>query len=180
MDILRVGIVGTGRISDLHAIEYLANPRAKIVAVCDTNLDIAKQRGAAWGVADDHIFSSYHDLLALKDVDLVEILLPHHLHYQAALDAAKAGQTYLAAKTDGAQSHASGRDDRRREKSWGDFQKVFENFIFYPPVQCAKTLIDRGEIRHPADDLHQEQFRHQPDHVANPALRGRMALRPGT
>ena len=92
MDKLRVGIIGTGRISDLHAIEYLANPRTEIVAVADAVVENAQRRGKAWGVADDHVFSSYHDLLALPDVDLVEILLPHHLHCQATIDAAAAGK----------------------------------------------------------------------------------------
>ena len=44
MDELRVGIVGTGRISDLHALEYLANDRARIVAVCDVDAGLAQQR----------------------------------------------------------------------------------------------------------------------------------------
>ena len=92
MDELRVGFIGTGRISDLHALEYLANKRARIVAVCDVNPDIARQRGAAWGVPEDRIFADYHDLLAVEEVDLVEILLPHHLHYQSTLDAAAAGK----------------------------------------------------------------------------------------
>ena len=30
MNELRVGFIGTGRISDLHALEYLANDRARI------------------------------------------------------------------------------------------------------------------------------------------------------
>ena len=36
MEKLRVGFIGTGRISDLHAIEYLQNERAELVAVCDS------------------------------------------------------------------------------------------------------------------------------------------------
>ena len=36
-----VGIVGTGRISDLHAIEYLRSDAARIVAVCDRVLGLA-------------------------------------------------------------------------------------------------------------------------------------------
>ena len=32
---LRVGLIGTGRISDLHPIEYLQNPDARIIARCD-------------------------------------------------------------------------------------------------------------------------------------------------
>ena len=95
MDTLNVGIIGTGRISDLHALEYLANDRAQIVAVCDINEDLASERGAVWGVAGDSIFSDYRALLALPSVDMVEILLPHHLHRQAVLDAAAAGKTSL-------------------------------------------------------------------------------------
>ena len=45
MDKLRVGIIGAGRISDLHAIEYLQNPRAQIVAVADANRGNAEGRG---------------------------------------------------------------------------------------------------------------------------------------
>ena len=92
MEKLRVGFIGTGRISDLHAIEYLQNEQAELVAVCDSDADIARSRAAAWGVPEGRIFTDYHDLLALKDLDLVEILLPHHLHRQAALDAAAAGK----------------------------------------------------------------------------------------
>ena len=45
MDKLRVGFIGTGRISDLHALGYLDDPRTSIVAVCDADLDLARQRG---------------------------------------------------------------------------------------------------------------------------------------
>ena len=47
-----VGIVGTGRISDLHAIEYLASPLARIVALCDVDTARASARAAAWGLDD--------------------------------------------------------------------------------------------------------------------------------
>ena len=50
MDKVRVGFIGAGRISDLHAIEYLRHPRAEIAAVCDANPAIAKRQAAAWGV----------------------------------------------------------------------------------------------------------------------------------
>ena len=41
---LKVGIIGTGRISDLHVIEYLSNQSSEIVAVCDSNIERAKQK----------------------------------------------------------------------------------------------------------------------------------------
>jgi predicted dehydrogenase len=145
MDKLRVGIIGTGRISDLHAIEYLANPRTEIVAAADAVVENARRRGQAWGVRDDHIFGSYHDLLALPDVDLVEILLPHHLHCQATIDAAAAGK-HISVQKPMALSTAQAGEMIAAARSAGVFFKVFENFIFYPPVQRAKALVDAGEI----------------------------------
>jgi len=148
MDPLRVGFIGAGRISDLHALEYLDNDRARIVAVCDANLDVARQRGRAWGVAEERIFGDYHDLLALPEVDLVEILLPHHLHCQVALDAAAAGK-HISVQKPMALSVAEADRMIAAARAAGVILKVFENFIFYPPVQRAKALIDAGEIGDP-------------------------------
>jgi predicted dehydrogenase len=148
MDTLNVGFVGAGRISDLHALEYLVNQRARIVAVCDIDPQLAQSRGAQWGVASDRIFTNYHDLLALPDVDLVEILLPHHLHRQATLDAAAAGK-HISLQKPMALTVAEADEMIAAASQAGVIFKVFENFIFYPPVQRAKALIEAGEIGDP-------------------------------
>ena len=148
MDELRVGFIGAGRISDLHALEYLANDRARIVAVCDVDPEIARARGEKWGVPADHIFTDYHDLLALPEVDLVEILLPHHLHRQATLDAAAAGKHISLQKPMALSVKEADEMIAAAEKA-GVIFKVFENFIFYPPVMRAKALIEAGEIGDP-------------------------------
>ncbi len=148
MSELRVGFIGTGRISDLHAIEYLQNPRARIVAVCDTVAELAQQRGAAWGVAPAQIYDNHHDMLADAQLDLVEILVPHHLHCPVMLDAAAAGvnislQKPMALNLADAAAMVAAADEA------SVVFKVFENFIFYPPVMRAKALIDAGEIGDP-------------------------------
>ena len=148
MAMLNVGFIGAGRISDLHALEYLANDRAQIVAVCDIDQDIARRRAEAWGVPADHVFTDYRDLLALPDVDLVEILLPHHLHRQATLDAAAAGK-HISLQKPMALSVAEADEMIAAAEQAGVIFKVFENFIFYPPVQRARALIEAGEIGEP-------------------------------
>lgn len=148
MDQLKVGFIGTGRISDLHALEYLQNPRARIVAICDIDSANSQPRAAAWGIPADRVFTDYHDLLALPDVDLVEILLPHHLHRRATIDAAAAGK-HISLQKPMALSVAEADEMIAAAKKAGVIFKVFENFIFYPPVMRAKELINAGEIGDP-------------------------------
>lgn len=148
MEKLRVGFIGAGRISDLHALEYLANPRSEIVAVADVDAERAQQRGRAWGVPTSQIFTDYHDLLASPDVDLVEILLPHHLHCEATLAAAAAGKHISLQKPMALNLEEAERMVAAAQAA-GVIFKVFENFIFYPPIMKAKALIDAGEIGDP-------------------------------
>ena len=148
MDKLRVAFIGTGRISDLHALGYLDDERADIVAVCDSNRDLARTRGRKWGLPDERIFADYHELLAQPEIDLVEILLPHHLHYQATLDALAAGK-HVSVQKPMALTVAEADGMIAAARAAGLSLKVYENFIFYPPVQRAKSLIDNGEIGDP-------------------------------
>lgn len=145
---VRVAILGTGRISDLHAIEYKQNPKGKIVALCDQNVKQAQSQAEAWGVDDPIISDDYREILARPDVDLVEILLPHHLHLQAALDAIAAGKMVSLQKP-----MCMNMDEAdilvEAAESYDRPFKIFENFIFHPPVLKAKELVDAGAIGDP-------------------------------
>jgi predicted dehydrogenase len=148
MSALQVGFIGTGRISDLHALQYLADPRTTIVAVCDTDSEAARSRASSWNVAPDRVYTDYRELLANPDVDAVEILLPHHLHEMVGLDAIAAGkhvslQKPMALTLAGADRivDAAAASDR--------VIRIFENFIAYPPIRRVKQLIEAGEIGTP-------------------------------
>ena len=143
-----VGILGAGRISDLHAIEYLRHPDARIVAVCDRAPELAAQRAAAWGVPPARVFTGIDQLLGCAEVDLVEVLLPHDLHLPATLEALAAGRAVSVQKPM-ATSLADGQAMVAAAARHGRFFKVFENFVFYPPVQKAKSLLDEGAIGEP-------------------------------
>ena len=147
-DQIGVGIIGTGRISDLHAIEYINDPKAQIVALCDRDTSLARQRAAAWGLSDAFITDDMSALLKRPDVDLVEILLPHHLHKQAALAAIAAGKAVSLQKPM-CMNMAEADEVIDAAQQAGVPFKVFENFIFYPPVMKATELIAEGAIGEP-------------------------------
>ena len=147
-DRIGVGIIGTGRISDLHAIEYINDPKAEIVALCDRDSGLARQRAAAWGLADPFITDDISALLKRPDVDLVEILLPHHLHKETALAAIAAGKAVSLQKPM-CMDVAEADEVVDAAQQAGVPFKVFENFIFYPPVVKATELIAEGAIGKP-------------------------------
>ena len=169
-----IGIVGTGRISDLHAIEYLASPLARIVALCDVDTARAAARAAAWGLDDVAVCDDIDVLLARPEVDLVEILLPHHLHLEAALKSVAAGKIVSLQKPMCISLAEADRLVAAAQASDRPF-KVFENFLFYPPVVRARELIADGRDRHAALHPHQEQPGAERDRLGRAGKRHRLA-----
>ncbi len=148
MDTVRVGFIGAGRISDLHAIEYRRNPRAELIAVCDTDPEIAHRQAERWGVPGERVFTDYRTLLDCEEIDLVEILLPHHLHAPVALAAIRAGK-HVSLQKPMALTVREADELIAAALAAGVQLRVFENVLFYPPVQRAKALVDAGAIGEP-------------------------------
>ena len=145
---LRVGFIGTGRISDLHAIEYLQNPDARIVALCDRNTTQAREKALAWGLSGVTIDDDTDTFLARPEIDLVEILLPHDLHLPIALKAMAAGKI-ISLQKPMCLTLAEADELVAAAEAYDRPVKIFENFIFYPPVLKARALVDAGAIGTP-------------------------------
>jgi len=93
---LRVAILGAGLIAPNHAAGFQEVPeQAKVVAVCDINRENAENLAALF---DAKIYSDYRELIADPQVDLVDVLLPHHLHYAAAMAVIQAKKHLLLEK----------------------------------------------------------------------------------
>ena len=88
---------------------------------------------AAGGIPAQRVFTDHRESFVLPDVDLVEILTPHHLHDQHTLDAAAVGK-HISLQKPMAISVAQADEMIDAAKQAGVIFKVFENFIFYPPV----------------------------------------------
>jgi predicted dehydrogenase len=143
---VRVGFVGCGRIADLQCLAYLEHPRARIAAVCDVDAARAARRAEAWGVAK--VYTELDELLADPDVNAVEILTPHHLHAAHATAALEAGKHVSLQKPPTRTLAELERVARAAERSQRTF-RVFENFMYYPPHQKARELVDAGAIGTP-------------------------------
>lgn len=146
MDPIHVAIVGCGRISDLHALGYRDRDDARIAAVCDTNERRARSKAHAWGV--DKIYRTLDQVLADPSIELVELLVPHHLHADMTVAACEAGKHVSVQKP---MARTVAEADRMIEAAQraNVTLRVYENFVFYPPHVLAKQMIEAGEIGEP-------------------------------
>lgn len=141
----RVGIVGLGRIFDLNVLGYLGHPEAEVVALCDTAEKWRSQRAREFPSA--FVTDSFAAMLG-QDLDFVDVLTPHPLHAEMAIAALRAGADVSVQKPMAmtlsecdAMTAAAAQTGRRL--------KLFENFVFYPPLVRMKQLLDEGAIGRP-------------------------------
>jgi predicted dehydrogenase len=140
-----VAIIGCGQISDLHAAAYSDRSDARIVALSDRDSRLAEAKRGLWGVPDATVCQDYREALQRDDVDIVEILVPHDVHYEIAVAALQAGKHVSLQKPMTLSLAEANQLVEASDSASGRF-RVFENFLFYPPIQRAKEVIDSGEL----------------------------------
>lgn len=93
---LKVGIIGTGGISDIHMSAYAANPEAELYAFCDLNEERATRKAEKYGVS--RIYTDYNKMLADPELDAVSICTWNNGHAPIGIAAIKAGKHVLVEK----------------------------------------------------------------------------------
>ena len=139
-------MVGCGRIADLHEMGYRGRRDARILAVCDSRKGLAEQRAAEWGVTK--VYGDYRRVLDDPEIDLVELLVPHHLHAEMTVAACEAGKHVSVQKPMALNVSQADRMIAAAQKA-KVVLRVYENFVFYPPNVLAKQMIEAGEIGDP-------------------------------
>ncbi len=85
-NLLKVAVVGVGHLGKWHADKYAACADCELVAVVDSDIEVAKE------IADKHsaqAFTDFHEILPF--VDAVSLVVPTSLHYKIAGEILEAG-----------------------------------------------------------------------------------------
>ena len=95
---LKIGLIGTGGIVRACHLNpgWLAVPNVEIVAACDINEPAVKKLAADFKIP--HVFTDFHDLLKLKEINAVDICTPNKIHTPAVIAALEAGKHVLCEK----------------------------------------------------------------------------------
>ena len=139
-----IGLIGAGGIAGAHVRGYAAIPdRARVSAVADVSEDNARRRAEELGGAT--VYADYREMIASADVDAVDICLPHHLHADAIITAARAGKHILCEKPL-CLSVAEADAVEQAVRNAGVTLMCAHNQLFLPAVAQARRLIDEGAL----------------------------------
>jgi predicted dehydrogenase len=143
---MRIGLVGCGKVAQVHFTALRALPDAELVAVCDALPDraatfAAKHTGRA--------FADVPTMVREAKVEAVIIGTPHPRHAEPAIQAAEAGIHVLVEKPLAA-SLADCDAMLAAARKTGVTLGVISQRRFCEPVRRMKAAIDAGKIGKPA------------------------------
>lgn len=143
---VKIGIIGVGRISAVHIGGIKRAGNAQITAVCDIDEEKLKRAGDELGIPEEYRFTDYHDLIACPEVEAVEICTPNYLHVPMAIDVVKAGKPVEVEKPLG----ISGEEGIPELMAALEEKQVPNmmcfSYRFMPAVRYAKHLIEEGKL----------------------------------
>ena len=87
---IKLGIIGVGKISDLHIKGYKNMNNVEVTGIADINKKTLKEKARFWEVEKTTL--DYRDLLEDKKIDVIDILTPHNLHSKIFIEALKSGK----------------------------------------------------------------------------------------
>lgn len=115
----------------------------KLVAACDANENAAKSMANEFGM--DAFYTNVQGLLERKDIDAVSICLPHFLHADLTVAAAKAQKHVLCEKPMATTLEGCDRMIKAAEEA-GVKLMIAENHRFLPAHIEIKKLVAEGRI----------------------------------
>jgi predicted dehydrogenase len=144
---VRVAIIGAGAVSDYHHVPGLRlDARARLVAACDTNLQLLEKRQADWGI--DKVFTEPEALCADPEIDAVIIATPNHTHRPIALAAVRAGKHVMCEKPLGLNAQEV-REMYHAARDAGVVHMTAFTYRFAPAMRYLKHLVSSGALGEP-------------------------------
>jgi myo-inositol 2-dehydrogenase/D-chiro-inositol 1-dehydrogenase len=142
MSMIRVAMLGAGRIGKIHAANAAGNPRCKLVAVADPAKEAAESLAKALGAEAS---TDAKAVAARQDVDAVIIGTPTSTHIDFMLGAARAGKAVLCEKP-------IDLDIKKADFALAELEKLNAKVMlafnrrFDPSFAALKTAINAGAL----------------------------------
>ena len=145
MSDIRIGIIGTGLISNRHMRVWGKIPGVQIVAACDVHEKRLAEWGQRYGVAPENLYRNYKDLLARDDIDAVDVCVHNNLHMPLSIAVMRAGKHCYCEKPM-AGSYADGKRMYDAQAVYGKKLAIQISSIMNSQTRIAKKMVEGGEL----------------------------------
>ena len=146
-NIVRVGVLGAGAWArGAHLPGYLRDPRCRVVAIADTEIDRARDAARECGVPT--ATADARELIGRGDIDLIDVCTPSHTHLELAWAALEAGKHVLCEKPVAYDFRDTLRA-RDLARSKGLKTKVGLTFRYSPAMRYMRQLVAEGFVGTP-------------------------------
>ena len=151
-DKLRVGVIGAGRwAASAHLPGFVRSPLCDVVAICDRNEDLAKQRAQQFGI--ESVYTDAEQMIARGDIDVIDVCTRGDMgdtdnHELLAFAAIEAGKHCLCEKPV-AHDYRNTWKAHHMAVSKGLKTKVGLTFRYAPAMMYMRALIEEGFIGTP-------------------------------
>jgi predicted dehydrogenase len=143
MSTVKVGLIGAGFVADLHAAAFRMVPEAEVLAVASPTPGKAKRFAEERGIP--RAFTDYRELLAVREIEMVNVCVPNYLHARVTLDAARAGKHVVCEKPLCRTLEEADRMIEACAKA-GVRLMYAEELCFAPKYVRAKKLVEEGAL----------------------------------
>lgn len=138
---LKVGLIGNGKISDVHKEAYRLNPDVSLEVYCDANPNNLQ------GLGDARTYTSVDEMLEKEQgkLDFVDICLPTFLHAETTVKALEKGFHVFCEKPM-ARTAEDARKMLETARRTGKTLMIGQCNRFYAPMEEMYKLIRSGEL----------------------------------
>ncbi|HOX38384.1 MAG TPA: Gfo/Idh/MocA family oxidoreductase [Candidatus Brocadiia bacterium] len=143
MKTVKVGLIGSGFVSEIHAESLKRVARAEIAAVASPSKGRAAAFAKRHGIAQS--FTDYRKMLEMDDLDMVVLGCPNYLHCRATCDAAAAGKHIVCEKP--LCMNLAEADLMIKTSAKAGVKLMYaEELCFTPKYVRMKRLVDEGAV----------------------------------
>ena len=150
MKTMNVGIVGYKFMGKAHSNAWKKAPlffdmdvKPVLKVACGRNAESLKAFADRWGWEQTE--TDWKKMVHRDDVDIVDISAPQYLHYEIAMEAARAGKHIFCEKPL-AMDVKQAREMYELAEKKGITHYINHNYRRTPAVRLAKRLIDEGRV----------------------------------
>lgn len=144
MKIIKFALLGCGRIVKKHieALQEIEN--AKLVSVCD--LDIEKAKKASEMAGGVNYYTSYDEMLKNEEIDVINILTPSGLHPKHTVDIVKKYKKHIVCEKPMALKLEDADEMIRTCDEYGVRLFVVKQNRYNLPVQKTREALENGKF----------------------------------